>query len=85
MQAIRERYNTLAVWFYHFYKGTFRNCSVVPYISYATNMTITRFPKIAYQNPFEEAYTRPTVKYNAPIVISMILATLWVSRKAVWE
>ena len=43
----------------------------------------TQFPKIAYQNPFEDAYTRPEVKYNAPIVVSIIAFTLWYSRKAV--
>ena len=53
MQAIRQRYNSLAVWFYNFYKASVTNCSTMPYFAYATRMTTTLFPKLAYQNPFE--------------------------------
>ena len=85
MQAIRNRYHKWAVCFYDGYHKYFVNCSLTPYLSYDLNMTLTQFPKIAYQNPFEPAYTRPEVKYNAPIVGSMILFTLWYSRKTSCE
>ena len=48
-------------------------------------MAQTYFPKISYANPFEPAYTRPTVKYNAPIIAGLVLFTLWASHKTVAE
>ena len=53
------------------------------YTSYAYSKMITQFPKIAYQNPFEPAYTRPQVKYNAHIIIPMVIFTLWFSNWSV--
>lgn len=83
MQAIRNRYNCLAVAFYNIWSKTVTNCPLTPYTLYAFHSAMTKFPKIAYENPYEPAYTRPEVKYNAPVVISLIAFTLWYSRKAV--
>ena len=85
MQAIRQRYNSWAVCFYNSFHKYYTNCPATPYFVYAYRMAATQFPKIAYQTPFEPAYTRPEVKYNAPVVVSMILFTLWYSRKVVGE
>lgn len=85
MQAIRQRYNTLAVAFYNLYRGSITNCSTTPYAVYAFRMAQTYFPKISYNNIYEPAYTRPTVKYNVPIVAGLVLFTLWASHKTVAE
>jgi hypothetical protein len=85
MQGIRNNYNSLGISFYNFYKCYITNCPVTPYLSYSYNTARTHFPKLAYQNTFEPEYTRPVVKHNAPIVIALILTTLWASRVAVQE
>lgn len=85
MQGIRQRYNTLSVCFYNFYRRYVTNCSLTPYEVYAFRMIETRFPKLSYQNNFEPAYTCNTVKYNAPIVLSLIAFTVWASHQAVAE
>ena len=59
MQAIRTRYNSWAVCFYNGYRKYITNFPTAPYEVYAFRMALTQFPKIAYQNPFEPAYTRP--------------------------
>ena len=85
MQAIRNRYNCLAVAFYNIWTHSVTKGPVAPYASYAFKTAFTQSPKIAYENPYEPAYTRPEVRYNAPIVVSLIALTLWYSRKAVCE
>jgi hypothetical protein len=85
MQGIRARYNTVAVCFYTFYRKFVTHCPTAPYRNYVIRNIFTTFPKLAYQNPFEPAYTRPEVKYNAPVVLTLIAFTLWASRKAVCE
>ena len=85
MQGIRNRFNSLGTSFYNLYKCTFITNSLTPYVQYGLNTVRTQFPKIAYQNTFEPEYTRPLVKYNAPIVVGLILTTLWASRAAVAE
>jgi len=85
MQAIRQRYNSWAICFYNSFHKYYTNCPTTPYLVYGYRMAVTHFPKISYQNSFEPAYTRPEVKYNAPVVVSMILFTLWCSRRAVAE
>ena len=85
MQAIRSRYNNVSVAYYNLFRKYITNNPIQPYGVYAFRKVSTEFPKIAYQNPFEPAYTRAEVKYNAHIVVPMILLTLWYSRKVVAE
>lgn len=85
MQAIRQRYNSLSVCFYNLYRSYVTNCPLTIYGSYAFRMAETHFPKLSYQNNFEPAYTRNTVKYNVPIVLSLIAVTVWASHQAVVE
>lgn len=59
MQGIRQRYNCVAVAFYNIYRATITNCPLTPYESYVFRMIQGYFPKLAYKNPFEPAYTRP--------------------------
>lgn len=83
MQGIRNRFNSLGSSFYNIYKSTFTNSPLSPYLQYGFNTVRTQFPKLAYQNSFEPEYTRPAVKYNVPIVLGLVFATLWASRAAV--
>ena len=85
MQAIRNRFNSLGTSFYNFYRCNFTNNPLTPYLQYSFNSVRTQFPKLAYQNTFEPEYTRPLVRHNVPIVLGLILATLYASRVAVAE
>jgi hypothetical protein len=85
MQEIRSRFNSLGISFYNLYKATFTNNPLRPYVQYSINTVRTQFPKIAYQNTFEPEYTKPLVKHNVPIVLGLILTTIWASRVAVAE
>ena len=83
MQNIAKNYDKFGRAFYNIYRGVFSNSPLQPYLVYGFNIARTHFPKIAYQNNFEPEYTTDKVKYNAPIVISIIAFTLYASRKAV--
>jgi hypothetical protein len=83
MQGIVARYDKLASGFYCFYRKFFTNCYRSPYQTYLFNVTRTHFPKLAYNNAFEPEYTRPLVKYNAIIVLSMVTLTAFVTWKTV--
>jgi hypothetical protein len=85
MQGIVQRYNCWASCFYTQYRRFVTSSPVSPYLYYALNVTRTHFPKLAYQNNFEPEYTRPLVKYNTAIVLSIVAFTLYASRKAVAE
>jgi hypothetical protein len=82
MQGIFARYDRLATGFYGFYH---KFIAVSPYQTYVWNITRTHFPKLAYNNPFEPEYTRPLVKYNAAIVLSLVALTILVTAKTVNE
>lgn len=83
MQNILYRYDRVATAFYNFHSQYFKNCSSIPYTTYALNISRVYFPKISYQNIYEPEYTSPKVKHNAPIVVSLILFTLYLSRQTV--
>ena len=85
MQGIRNRYNSLGISFYNFYKTNVINSPISPYLQYGINTIRIQFPKIAYQNTFEPEYTRPLVKYNVPIVLGLIFTTIWAARATVAE
>ena len=49
------------------------------YFNYALYLATAQGPKLSYVDQFEPEYTRKTVRYNAPIVASMFIATLILS------
>ena len=83
MQNIAANYDKAGRAFYNLYRCLFTNCSTAPYVNYSMSLVRTQFPKLAYQNHFEPEYTTSKVKYNAPIVLTMVAFTLYASRKAV--
>jgi hypothetical protein len=85
MQNIIARYDRLATSFYGLYRGVFHNKLFSPYLYYAWNITRTHFPKLAYNNPYEPEYTRPLVKYNAVLVLSIVTVTSFFISKTVNE
>jgi len=83
MQNITRNYNCVSTWFYNFYRRWGTNCPRMPYQAYLFNIATINLPKLAYEHNFEPEYTRPAVKYNAPIVLTMIGVTLVLARKTV--
>lgn len=83
MQAIRQRYNCLAVGFYNFWRQYVTRFPTAPYEVYTFRMIQSHFPKLSYESTFEPAYTQPLVKYNAHICLTLIAVTLFASHRAV--
>ena len=83
MQNIIRNYDKAGRAFYNLYRLVFTNSPLTPYLTYAFNISKTHFPKLAYNNPYDPEYTTSKVKYNAPVVLSLIAFTLYASRKAV--
>lgn len=50
-----------------------------PYLAYGRYLLFAQGPKLSYVNNYEPEYTRKTIKYNAPIVLSMFAATFVLS------
>ena len=59
--------------------STIKRSPFMQYVRYGRYLVIAQSPKLSYVNNFEPEYTKKTVKYNAPIVLSMFAGTLLLS------
>ena len=77
MAGYQKLYNSIATNAYCMYKSAFVTCPTKAYLTYAQYLAITCVPKTSYTNAYEPEYTKATVKYNLPIVLTMFGTTVW--------
>ena len=67
---------------YRSYKCT-RNTSAYKYLDYGFKISAVYFPKLSYQNNFEEEYTKKSVKYNYIVVLGLSASTLYATKSKI--
>ena len=77
MAGYQKLYNSIATNAYCLYKSAFVNCPARAYLSYSQYLAFACFPKTSYSNVYEPEYTKNSVKYNLPIVLTMFGTTIW--------
>ena len=77
MAGYQKLYNSIASSSYCMYRSVFVNSPLRIYSNYAQYLMFACVPKTSYNNLHESEYTKATVKYNLPIVLTMFGTTLW--------
>jgi len=82
MQKILQRYDKFTSCFYDLTQK-YTKSSFHKHAAYAINISVILAPKLSYYNTYDREYTPGYAKYSAPIVISLILYTFYISHRDV--